>query len=61
MLCTFIRYPLTSLVFSFNPYEALAASEGRLNEGIEHTDETHEAISWYNRVLGFHVKGGRGN
>ncbi|GAU21939.1 hypothetical protein TSUD_110800 [Trifolium subterraneum] len=39
---------------------ALAASEGKINDSIEHTDETHEAISWYNRVLGFHVKGGRG-
>ncbi|XP_039689723.1 kinetochore protein SPC25 homolog isoform X2 [Medicago truncatula] len=44
---------------SFLSQQSLA-SEGRLNEGIEHTDETHEAISWYNRVLGFHVKGGRG-
>ncbi|WJX94365.1 hypothetical protein P8452_75787 [Trifolium repens] len=39
---------------------ALAASEGKINDSIEHTDETHEAISWYNRILGFHVKGGRG-
>ncbi|XP_058736170.1 kinetochore protein SPC25 homolog [Vicia villosa] len=38
----------------------LAASEEKLNESIEHTNETREAISWYNRVLGFHVKGGRG-
>ncbi|GAU35822.1 hypothetical protein TSUD_155970 [Trifolium subterraneum] len=38
----------------------LAASEGKINDSIEHTDETHEAISWYNRVLGFHVKGERG-
>ncbi|XP_028231539.1 kinetochore protein SPC25 homolog isoform X2 [Glycine soja] len=38
---------------------ALAASEGKLNESIEQNDET-QAISWYNRVLGFHVKGGRG-
>lgn len=44
---------------SFLSQQSLA-SEGRLNEGIEHTDETQEAISWYNRVLGFHVKGGRG-
>ncbi|CAJ2664330.1 unnamed protein product [Trifolium pratense] len=39
---------------------ALAASEGKTKDSIEHRDETHEAISWYNRVLGFHVKGGRG-
>ncbi|MED6105967.1 hypothetical protein PIB30_000758 [Stylosanthes scabra] len=38
---------------------ALAASEGRSNESIEQ-DETQEAISWYNRVLGFHVEGGHG-
>lgn len=38
----------------------LAASEGKLNESIEQKDETQEVISWYNRVLGFHVKGGRG-
>lgn len=44
---------------SFLSQQSLS-SEGRLNEGIEHTDETQEAISWYNRVLGFHVKGGRG-
>ncbi|TKY55237.1 Kinetochore protein spc25 [Spatholobus suberectus] len=39
---------------------ALTASEGKLNESIEQKDETQEAISWYNRVLGLHVKGGRG-
>ncbi|KAK7330520.1 hypothetical protein VNO77_24715 [Canavalia gladiata] len=35
------------------------ACEGKLNESIEPKDETQEATSWYNRVLGFHVKGGR--
>jgi hypothetical protein len=54
-------YSLTNSLFSFHSYEALAASEGKINDSIEHTDETHEAISWYNRILGFHVKGGRGN
>ncbi|KAK7265657.1 hypothetical protein RJT34_33280 [Clitoria ternatea] len=39
---------------------SLAASDGKLNESIEYKDETHEAISWYNRVLGFHVKGSHG-
>ncbi|KAL5064609.1 hypothetical protein RYX36_026346 [Vicia faba] len=40
---------------------ALAALEGKLNgRSIDHTDETQQAISWYNTVLGFHVKGGRG-
>uniref|UniRef100_A0A0R0FIT7 Kinetochore protein SPC25 n=1 Tax=Glycine max TaxID=3847 RepID=A0A0R0FIT7_SOYBN len=38
---------------------ALAASKGKLNESIERKDET-QVISWYNRVLGFQVKGGRG-
>ncbi|CAI8609101.1 unnamed protein product [Vicia faba] len=60
MLCTIISYPLTFHLFSFHLYEALEAFEGKLNESIEHTNETREAISWYNRVLGFHVKGGRG-
>ncbi|KAI5418436.1 kinetochore protein SPC25 homolog isoform X2 [Lathyrus oleraceus] len=40
--------------------EQSLASERKLNENIEHTNETREAISWYNRVLGFHVKGGHG-
>ncbi|KAK7347049.1 hypothetical protein VNO80_21575 [Phaseolus coccineus] len=39
---------------------ALAASKENLNESVEQKDETQEVISWYNRVLGFHVKGGRG-
>ncbi|CAL5198233.1 unnamed protein product [Lathyrus oleraceus] len=39
---------------------ALAASEGMLNGSIDHTDDTRQAISWYNNVLGFHVKGGHG-
>ncbi|RDX60439.1 hypothetical protein CR513_61420, partial [Mucuna pruriens] len=38
---------------------ALAACEEKLNESTEQKDETQEAISWYNRVLGIHVKGGR--
>ncbi|XP_004515887.1 kinetochore protein SPC25 homolog isoform X2 [Cicer arietinum] len=46
--------------FLSQQYLALTASEGKFNESTEHTDETLEAISWYNRVLGFHVKGGRG-
>ncbi|XP_020225812.1 kinetochore protein SPC25 homolog isoform X2 [Cajanus cajan] len=37
----------------------LAASEQKSNESIEQ-DEVQEAISWYNRVLGFHVEGGHG-
>lgn len=47
--------------FFFHPHEALTASEGKLNGSIDHTDETQQAISWYNNVLGFHVRGGRGN
>ncbi|KAL2321796.1 hypothetical protein Fmac_026175 [Flemingia macrophylla] len=39
---------------------ALSESEGKLNESVEQKDETQEASSWYNRVLGFHVKGGCG-
>ncbi|XP_061362946.1 kinetochore protein SPC25 homolog isoform X2 [Gastrolobium bilobum] len=33
------------------------ASEEKTNESIEHKVETQEAISWYNRILGFHVEG----
>ncbi|XP_059443555.1 kinetochore protein SPC25 homolog [Corylus avellana] len=39
---------------------ALAASERKSNEEVECKGETQEAISWYNRVLGFHVEGGPG-
>ncbi|XP_062169497.1 kinetochore protein SPC25 homolog isoform X2 [Alnus glutinosa] len=39
---------------------ALAASEEKSNEEVECKGETQEAISWYNRVLGFHVEGGPG-
>jgi kinetochore protein Spc25 len=39
----------------------LAASEEKSNEEVECKGETQEAISWYNRVLGFHVEGGPGN
>jgi len=45
----------------FSSVKALAASKWKLNESVEQKDETQEVISWYNRVLGFHVKGGRGN
>ncbi|RDX61826.1 hypothetical protein CR513_59902, partial [Mucuna pruriens] len=37
----------------------LAASEQKSNESIDQ-DEVQEAISWYNRILGFHVVGGHG-
>ncbi|KAG5032016.1 hypothetical protein JHK85_015998 [Glycine max] len=39
----------------------LAVSEQESNESSEHRDEVQEAISWYNRILGFHVEGGRGS
>ncbi|KAF7838297.1 kinetochore protein SPC25-like protein [Senna tora] len=39
---------------------ALAASEGMTNGSTEQKEEIQEAISWYNRVLGFHVEGGHG-
>ncbi|KAK7350636.1 hypothetical protein VNO77_09474 [Canavalia gladiata] len=38
----------------------LAATEEKSNKGTEQKDETQEAISWYNRILGFHVEGGHG-
>jgi len=39
----------------------LAASEQKSNESNELKDEVQEAISWYNRILGFHVEAGHGN
>uniref|UniRef100_A0A2N9J1I6 Uncharacterized protein n=1 Tax=Fagus sylvatica TaxID=28930 RepID=A0A2N9J1I6_FAGSY len=39
---------------------ALAASEEKSNKNDECKGETQEAISWYNRVLGFHVEAGHG-
>ncbi|XP_027903242.1 kinetochore protein SPC25 homolog isoform X2 [Vigna unguiculata] len=38
----------------------LTASEQQSNESNELKDEAQEAISWYNRILGFHVEGGHG-
>ncbi|KOM40451.1 hypothetical protein LR48_Vigan04g064900 [Vigna angularis] len=38
----------------------LAASEQKSNESNELKDEAQEVISWYNRILGFHVEGGHG-
>ncbi|XP_027339336.1 kinetochore protein SPC25 homolog [Abrus precatorius] len=38
----------------------LAASKEKSNENIEYKDEIQGAISWYNRILGFHVEGGHG-
>ncbi|CAJ1974885.1 unnamed protein product [Sphenostylis stenocarpa] len=38
----------------------LAASEQKSKGSSELKDEIQEAISWYNRILGFHVEGGRG-
>lgn len=41
--------------------KVLAVSEQESNESSEHRDEVQEAISWYNRILGFQIEGGRGN
>uniref|UniRef100_A0A0R0K9W8 Kinetochore protein SPC25 n=1 Tax=Glycine max TaxID=3847 RepID=A0A0R0K9W8_SOYBN len=38
----------------------LEVSEQKSNESSEHRDEVQEAISWYNRILGFQIEGGRG-
>lgn len=56
-----IVYYFFSAHFHFVPSTALAASEEKSNEEVECKGETQEAISWYNRVLGFHVEGGPGN
>ncbi|KDP31058.1 hypothetical protein JCGZ_11434 [Jatropha curcas] len=35
-------------------------SLGKENQDVEHGGDIQEGISWYNRVLGFRVEGGRG-
>lgn len=48
--------------FSFCTSEnfwTLAESEERYNQDSK--EEIEEAISWYNKVLGFHIEGGHGN
>lgn len=39
----------------------LATYEEKGNRDIEHKGVIQEAILWYNRVLGFHIEGGRGS
>ncbi|KAL2492582.1 Kinetochore-Ndc80 complex [Abeliophyllum distichum] len=40
--------------------EALAAYEEKCNQNSEHKEQIEEAISWYNKVLGFHIECGHG-
>ncbi|XP_022851124.1 kinetochore protein spc25 [Olea europaea var. sylvestris] len=40
--------------------EALAAYEEKCNQITEHEEQIEEAISWYNRVLGFRIECGHG-
>ncbi|KZV45711.1 kinetochore protein spc25-like [Dorcoceras hygrometricum] len=40
--------------------EALTAYKEKLNQNSEHRDQIEDAISWYNKVLGFHIECGRG-
>lgn len=40
--------------------EALAAYEEKCNRISEHEEQIEEAISWYNRVLGFRIECGHG-
>ncbi|GMI96383.1 hypothetical protein HRI_003307600 [Hibiscus trionum] len=39
---------------------ALTKIEEKVKHEIEENGEIHEAISWYNRVLGFHIESGHG-
>ncbi|KAL5714027.1 hypothetical protein ACHQM5_016044 [Ranunculus cassubicifolius] len=39
---------------------ALGALEEKANQGIKEKQEIQEIISWYNRVLGLQIEGGRG-
>lgn len=45
--------------FIFSNIKTLAESEEEFNQDSK--DEIQEAISWYNRILGFHIEGGHGN
>ncbi|KAL2515287.1 Kinetochore-Ndc80 complex [Forsythia ovata] len=40
--------------------EALAAYEEKCNQNSEHKEQIEEAISWYNKVLGFRIECGHG-
>ncbi|XP_073128343.1 kinetochore protein SPC25 homolog [Henckelia pumila] len=40
--------------------EALTAFKEKLNQKFEHKEQIEDAISWYNKVLGFRVECGRG-
>ncbi|XP_073295300.1 kinetochore protein SPC25 homolog [Primulina huaijiensis] len=40
--------------------EALTAYKEKLNQNSEHRDQIEDAISWYNKVLGFRIECGRG-
>lgn len=44
---------------TFSNIKTLAESEEEFNQDSK--DEIQEAISWYNRILGFHIEGGHGN
>ncbi|KAF6162923.1 hypothetical protein GIB67_021072 [Kingdonia uniflora] len=39
---------------------SLSVLEGNVNKGIKHKENVKDAISWYNKVLGFQIEGGRG-
>ncbi|XP_051129781.1 kinetochore protein SPC25 homolog [Andrographis paniculata] len=40
--------------------EALTTSEKQCSQNKQHQEQIEEAISWYNKVLGFRVESGRG-
>lgn len=47
--------------FILVPSIALATTAEKTKQDLERKGQIQEAISWYNRVLGFHIEGGHGN
>ncbi|MCL7035959.1 hypothetical protein MKW94_001929 [Papaver nudicaule] len=39
---------------------AIEVQEEKVKKKIDHKESTEDAISWYNKVLGFRIEGGRG-
>ncbi|KAI3906960.1 hypothetical protein MKW92_020004 [Papaver armeniacum] len=39
---------------------AIEAQEEKVKKNTDHKESTEDAISWYNKVLGFRIEGGRG-
>ncbi|KAF6157425.1 hypothetical protein GIB67_004363 [Kingdonia uniflora] len=50
-----MRYQYAAII-----YQQLKALEMDTNQGIRHKEHIQDAISWYNKFLGFRVEGGHG-